>query len=214
LIYASSAATYGGGMQGYIDDSSQLNMLRPLNMYGYSKHFFDQYAFRNGWLEKIIGLKFFNVYGPNEYHKKDMRSVINKAWPRVRDEGKIALFKSYNRDYGDGEQLRDFIYIKDALAMTLFFYDNRGIGGLFNIGTGKAQSWNDCASALFTAAGKPVSIEYIPMPEELRNKYQYFTQADLSRLRSAGCTHECMTLKDAINDYVHNFLLPQKHLGD
>ncbi len=214
LIYASSAATYGDGEKGYIDDITKLDELRPLNMYGYSKHFFDLYARRNGWLDRIVGLKFFNVFGPNEYHKNSMRSVLNKAWPDVRDKGKISLFKSYHPKYSDGNQLRDFIYIKDALEMVLFFFDNRAIGGIFNIGTGKAQSWNDCADALFAAAGKKPVIEYIPMPEELRGKYQYFTQADLQHLRSAGCMYECMSLHDSVADYVKNYLVPQKYLGD
>jgi ADP-L-glycero-D-manno-heptose 6-epimerase len=143
-----------------------------------------------------------------------MRSVINKAWPDVRDKGKIALFKSYHPDYSDGNQLRDFIYIKDALEMTLFFYDNKKTGGIFNIGTGKAQTWNDCANALFDAAGKSPTIEYIPMPEELRGKYQYFTQADLKHLREVGCSHQCMPLQESVADYVKNYLLPQKYLGD
>jgi ADP-L-glycero-D-manno-heptose 6-epimerase len=214
LIYASSAATYGDGVKGYVDDISQLDELRPLNMYGYSKHFFDLYARRKGWLDRIVGLKFFNVFGPNEYHKNTMRSVINKAWPDVRDKGKIALFKSYHPNYSDGNQLRDFIYIKDALEMTLFFYDNRKIGGIFNIGTGKAQTWNDCANALFDAAEKSPNIEYIPMPEELRGKYQYFTQADLSHLREVGCSYQCMPLHESVVDYVKNYLAPQKYLGD
>lgn len=214
LIYASSAATYGDGEKGYKDDISRLNELRPLNMYGYSKHFFDLYARRKGWLKKIVGLKFFNVFGPNEYHKNSMRSVINKSWPDVRDSGKISLFKSYNSLYADGDQLRDFIYIKDALEMTLFFFDNKHTGGIFNIGTGKAQTWNDCAEAIFSAAGKKPLIEYMPMPEELRGKYQYFTQADLQHLRQAGCNHTCMPLNDAVADYVQNYLIPQRYLGD
>ncbi|MBN1603511.1 MAG: ADP-glyceromanno-heptose 6-epimerase [Chitinispirillaceae bacterium] len=214
LIYASSAATYGDGEKGYKDDISGLDDLRPLNMYGYSKHFFDLYARRKGWLKKIVGLKFFNVFGPNEYHKNSMRSVINKAWPDVRDSGKISLFKSYNPLYADGDQLRDFIYIKDALEMTLFFFDNRNTGGIFNIGTGKAQTWNDCAKAIFSATGKKPLIEYISMPEELKGKYQYFTQADLQHLRQAGCNHNCMPLNDAVADYVQNYLIPQRYLGD
>jgi ADP-L-glycero-D-manno-heptose 6-epimerase len=214
LIYASSAATYGDGEHGYSDDISKLDELRPLNMYGYSKHFFDLYAHRKGWLQKIVGLKFFNVFGPNEYHKNSMRSVINKTWPDVRDLGKIALFKSYNPQYADGNQLRDFIYIKDALEMTLFFYDNKQTGGIFNIGTGKAQTWNDCANAIFDAAGKKPVIEYIPMPEELRGKYQYFTQADLQHLREVGCNHICMSLNESVADYVKNYLIPQRYLGD
>jgi ADP-L-glycero-D-manno-heptose 6-epimerase len=206
FIYASSAATYGGGEQGYDDDSDRLHLLRPLNMYGYSKHLFDLLSRRRGWLERVAGIKYFNVFGPNEYHKGDMRSVINKAYPRVRDEGRIALFKSYRREYGDGEQRRDFIYVKDAVAMTLFFMDHREIGGLFNVGTGKARSWNDVAYALFSAVNKTAGIEYIEMPILLREKYQYCTEADLTRLREAGCTHECRSLESSIEEYVQKYL--------
>lgn len=212
LIYASSAATYGNGENGYRDDINLLHTLRPLNMYGYSKHLFDCYARRKGWLDCIAGMKYFNVYGPNEYHKGDMRSVINKAYPRVRDEGVMSLFKSYRPQFNDGEQLRDFVYVKDAVAMTLFFMDNPDVGGIFNVGTGKARSWNDVAYALFAAAGKKGAIDYIPMPEHLQGKYQYFTEADLSGLRAAGCTHACMTLEDAIDDYVKEYLSKDAYL--
>lgn len=206
-IYASSAATYGDGEQGYRDGTGGLSLLRPLNMYGYSKHFFDCVAFRNGWLDRIVGLKYFNVFGPNEYHKGDMRSVINKAFARVRDEGVISLFKSYRSPYDDGEQLRDFIYVKDAVAMTLFFVENRETGGLFNIGTGVARSWNDVARALFSALGKKPVIEYIDMPAVLQEKYQYFTQADLTALRAAGCSHQCRSLEAAIAEYAGVYLM-------
>ncbi|NLL14233.1 MAG: ADP-glyceromanno-heptose 6-epimerase [Fibrobacter sp.] len=212
FIYASSAATYGDGRFGYTDDYSVLDKLRPLNMYGYSKHLFDCYAFREGWLEKITGLKFFNVFGPNEYHKGEMRSLINKAYSRVRDEGVMSLFKSYNPQYQHGQQKRDFIYIKDVVEMVLFFMDNPDIGGLFNIGTGEARSWNDLANAIFRAVNKPAAIEYIEMPLILRDKYQYFTQADQSRLKSVGCNHICMSLEDAIEDYVCNYLATNSYL--
>jgi ADP-L-glycero-D-manno-heptose 6-epimerase len=213
FIYASSAATYGNGENGYSDDLQTINKLHPLNMYGYSKHLFDLYAHREGWLEKIVGLKFFNVFGPNEYHKGDMRSVICKAYPGIRDNGLMSLFKSYRSDYQDGGQLRDFIYVKDAVEMTLFFMDNQSIGGIYNIGTGKARSWNDLAKAIFAAAGKQPRIEYIPMPSNLQEKYQYFTEANLERLRAAGCKHECMSLEDAVKDYVR-YLSSGKHLGE
>lgn len=212
FIYASSAATYGDGKSGYTDDYSVLGKLRPLNMYGYSKHLFDCYAFREGWLKKITGLKFFNVFGPNEYHKGEMRSLINKAYSRVRDEGVMSLFKSYNPQYQDGQQKRDFIYVKDVVEMVLFFMDNPDIGGLFNIGTGKARSWNDLANAIFRAVKKPAVIEYVEMPLKLRDKYQYFTQADQSRLQSVGCNHTCMSLEDAIEDYVCNYLATNSYL--
>lgn len=212
LIYASSAATYGDGEQGYCDDHSKLENLRPLNMYGYSKHFFDLCALRNGWLDQIVGLKFFNVFGPNEYHKDTMRSVINKAFPKVRDEGVITLFKSYRHDYKHGEQLRDFVYVKDAVAMTLFFYDHPDIGGIYNIGTGKARSWNDVGHALFSALKKKPAIEYCEMPAELQGKYQYFTEADLYKLRRAGFKSDCRSLEDSIEDYVVRYLSGHSYL--
>ena len=213
FIYASSAATYGAGEQGYDDDIRMLHRLRPLNMYGYSKHLFDLLARRKRWLGHMVGLKYFNVYGPNEYHKEEMRSVVNKAYPGVRDEGRIRLFRSHRPDYDDGEQRRDFIYITDAVAMTLFFLDHPGVNGIFNVGTGKARSWNEVARALFSAADKPLNIEYVPMPETLREKYQYYTCAETARIRSAGCTHTCLPLEDAIRDYVRNYLATESRLA-
>ena len=213
LIYASSAATYGDGARGYVDDEAALPHLRPLNMYGYSKHLFDLLALRKGWLKDIVGLKYFNVFGPNEYHKDDMRSVINKAYPQVRDEGRIRLFKSHRPDYGDGEQLRDFIYVKDAVAMTLFFLERDDIGGIYNIGTGRAQSWNDVAAALFKAADQPLNIEYIPMPEELQGKYQYYTCADLTKLQAAGWSRPCRPLEESVADYVRHYLAEDAFLS-
>jgi ADP-L-glycero-D-manno-heptose 6-epimerase len=213
LIYASSAATYGDGARGYGDDEAGLPHLRPLNMYGYSKHLFDLQALRQGWLKHIVGLKYFNVFGPNEYHKGDMRSVINKAYPQVRDEGRMRLFKSHRPDYQDGEQLRDFIYVKDAVNMTLFFLDHPDIGGIYNIGTGRTQSWNDVAAALFKAAGQPLTIEYIPMPDHLQGKYQYHTCADLTKLQDAGWSQPCRPLEDAIDDYVCRYLSTEAHLS-
>ena len=206
FIYASSAATYGNGEHGYSDDESKLHLLRPLNMYGYSKHLFDCVALQKGWLKQIAGLKFFNVFGPNENHKGTMRSVINKAYPQVRDKGPISLFKSYNPNYADGEQLRDFIYIKDAVEMIIYFLENSQINGIYNIGTGKARSWNDVAVSIFKAVNKKPAISYIDMPNELRNKYQYFTQADMTKLNAAGCTVSCRSLEDSILDYVNNYL--------
>jgi len=213
LIYASSAATYGDGEHGYCDKEDELHLLRPLNIYGYSKHMFDLLALRKGWLQHIVGLKYFNVFGPNEYHKGDMRSVINKAYPLVRDEGKIRLFKSCRDGYKDGEQLRDFIYVKDAVDMTLFFLDNPKINGIFNIGTGAARSWNDVAGSLFQAADRPLNIEYIPMPDNLKEKYQHYTCADMRKLRSAGCSHTCMSLEEAVREYVRDYLNLNAHLS-
>lgn len=206
LIYASSAATYGDGSRGYNDDHEQINNLRPLNMYGYSKQLFDQIALREGWLNHIVGLKYFNVFGPNEYHKDSMRSVMNKAYPILRDQGVMTLFKSYNPQYKDGEQKRDFIYVKDAVAMTLFFLDNPYIGGIYNIGTGKASTWNDVAHAMFDAVGKKPNIQYIPMPDNLKGKYQYFTEANMQKLKSVGCKHVCRSLAESVKEYIQDYL--------
>lgn len=213
FIYASSAATYGNGEQGYEDDEDRLPLLRPLNMYGYSKHLFDLLARRKGWLSRMVGLKYFNVYGPNENHKGDMRSLVNKAYPGVRDEGKMRLFQSHRENYGHGEQRRDFIYVKDAVEMTLFFLDHPEVNGIFNIGGGEARTWNEVAAALFQATGKPVDIEYIPMPEGLRGKYQYYTCADMTKLRIAGCAHAPMTLETAVGEYATDYLKPERPLG-
>lgn len=213
FIYASSAATYGNGDQGYEDDEARLHRLRPLNMYGYSKHLFDLLARRKGWLSRMVGLKYFNVYGPNEDHKGDMRSLINKAYPGVRDQGEIRLFQSHREDYGHGEQRRDFIYVKDAVEMTLFFLDHPEVNGIFNIGAGEARTWNEVAAALFQAVGKPGDIEYIPMPEGLRAKYQYFTRAEMAKLRKAGGDHVPMSLEAAVGEYVTDYLEPERPLG-
>lgn len=214
FIYASSAATYGSGENGYNDDENLIKSLKPLNMYGYSKQLFDLYALRMGWLKRIVGLKYFNVFGPNEYHKGDMRSLVCKSYPKVQDFGKIDLFKSHNRNYRDGEQLRDFIYVKDAVEMTLHFYDNKDIGGIFNIGTSKEHSWNDLAYAMFKACEKEPNIEYIEMPEQLKPKYQYFTRADITKLRETGYKHKCWPLNEAIKDYVTNYLQAERYIGE
>jgi ADP-L-glycero-D-manno-heptose 6-epimerase len=201
LIYASSAATYGEGEQGYSDDEAIIPKLKPLNLYGLSKQKFDLWVLSNHHQNKMAGLKFFNVFGPNEYHKGDMRSVVAKSYDRVAKEGKIALFKSYNDEYADGEQQRDFIYVKDVVDIILFFIENEYVNGIFNVGTGLARTWNDLAKALFAAVGKNPDIEYIPMPEVLRGKYQYFTQADINKLRSAGYDKPFADLESAIKDY-------------
>jgi len=212
FIYASSAATYGDGSAGFSDDQEKMENLKPLNMYGYSKHLFDLWVRRAGLLKKLVGLKYFNVYGPNEYHKADMRSFVIKAFEQINATGKVRLFKSYKPEYADGEQKRDFIYVKDAVDMTLFFYDNPKINGLFNIGTGKARSWNDLVKAVFAAMGKKPNIEYIDMPESIRDQYQYFTEADITNLRKAGYDKEITTLEDAIKDYVRNYLQNELYL--
>jgi ADP-L-glycero-D-manno-heptose 6-epimerase len=213
FIYASSAATYGDGSLGFNDDESKCDTLRPLNMYGYAKSLFDIWSVNQDVFKKIVGLKYFNVFGPNEYHKGDMRSVVHKAFEQVMDTGKVKLFKSGNPKYKDGEQMRDFIYVKDAVNMTLHFLDNKNINGLFNIGSGQARTWNDLVTALFKAMEKPVNIEYIDLPDHLGDKYQYFTEANLSKLKSAGYKKEITSLENGINDYVKNYLLSKMYLG-
>jgi len=215
FIYASSAATYGDGSQGMDDRDPALERLRPLNMYGYSKHLFDLHARRLGWLDRIVGIKYFNVFGPNEAHKGDMRSVVAKAHLQIRDSGKIGLFKSYDPKYRDGCQMRDFLYVKDAVEMTLHFAERgSAAGGLFNLGSGEANTWLTLAEAIFAALGRPPSIEFIEMPEVLRAKYQYFTRADISKLRATGYDRPVTPLSDAVADYVRNYLVPDKRLGD
>lgn len=212
FVYASSAATYGDGSAGLEDDQTGLNALRPLNMYGYSKHLFDLHAGCAGFLNRVVGLKYFNVFGPNEDHKGDMRSVVHKSFGQVRDTGVIRLFKSHRPDYRDGEQKRDFLYVKDAVAMTLHLAASEKAGGLFNIGSGAARTWLDLARAVFAALKREPKIEFIEMPESIRDKYQYFTQANLGRLRAAGYTAPVTALEEAVNDYVGNYLMPDKRL--
>ena len=214
FIYASSAATYGDGAQGMDDKDPALERLRPLNMYGYSKHLFDLDARRLGWLGRIVGLKYFNVFGPNEEHKADMRSVVSKAHRQIRDTGVIELFKSYNPDYPDGGQMRDFLYVKDAVEMTLHFAEKgRSAAGLFNLGSGEANTWTTLAEAIFGALGRPPRIKFIEMPEILREKYQYYTRADISKLRASGYDRAVTPLAGAVADYVTNYLVPDKRLG-
>ncbi|HSY10444.1 MAG TPA: ADP-glyceromanno-heptose 6-epimerase [Candidatus Dormibacteraeota bacterium] len=212
FVYASSAATYGDGSAGMEDDAAKLDTLRPLNMYGYSKHLFDLHAKRAGFLNKIVGLKYFNVFGPNEDHKGDMRSLVHKSFAQVQNENLIQLFKSYRQDFRDGEQKRDFLYVKDAVAMTLHLAANKKAGGLFNIGSGKARTWIDLADSVFAALNKKPKIEFIEMPETIRDKYQYFTQADISRLRAAGYKQPITSLENAVADYVQSYLVPDKRL--
>ena len=212
FIYASSAATYGDGNLGFDDEDNMSLKLRPLNMYGYSKNLFDIWALKKNILGKIVGIKYFNVFGPNEYHKGDMRSVVHKAFEQISDTGKVKLFKSRNKSYKDGEQKRDFIYIKDAVDMTLFFMDHKNKNGLYNVGSGKARTWNDLVTALFKALGKPVNIEYIDLPEHLADKYQYFTEATLDKIKKAGYTQTISSLEDGVTDYVKNYLISNKYL--
>jgi ADP-L-glycero-D-manno-heptose 6-epimerase len=213
FIYASSAATYGDGSAGMEDGTDNLHRLRPLNVYGYSKHLFDLYAARNEMFDRIVGLKYFNVFGPNEDHQGDLRSLVNKAFDQINSTGKLQLFKSHNPDYKDGEFGRDFVYVKDAVEMTVHFLENDS-SGLFNIGSGRMQTWNELAGAIFMALDMPSTVEFVDMPEHLRDRYQYRTEADLTRLRDAGYTADPTPLDAAVADYVRNYLIPGKHLGD
>ena len=212
FIYASSAATYGDGSAGFKDDEEKIDKLRPLNMYGYSKQLFDLWARRAELSKKIVGLKYFDVFGPNEYHKDDMRSFVVKAFEQIKATGKVRLFKSYKPDFKDGQQMRDFIYVEDAVDMTLFFLDNPQLNGLFNVGTAKARTWNDLAKAVFAAMDNKPSIEYIEIPESIRNQYQYYTCADITKLRKAGYKKETTVLEDAIKVYVQNYLQKDRYL--
>lgn len=214
FIYASSAATYGDGSLGFEDDISKLEELRPLNMYGYSKQMFDLYAKRKGYLDRLTGIKFFNVYGPNEYHKNDMSSKIYKAFFEIRSTGKIKLFKSDNSKYKDGDSVRDFVYVKDCSRIICDMISDKKATGIFNLGSGKARSWNDLARAVFKSMDLPLNIDYIDMPESLKDKYQYFTESDNSKILSSGL-NVCFTgLEKGIDDYIKNYLSNDKYLGD
>jgi len=209
FIYASSAATYGDGTEGF-DDKEDINRLRPLNGYGYSKHLFDL------WVEKQekrpkqhVGFKFFNVYGPNEYFKGSMASVIFHSFNKIRETGEMGLFKSYKEGYEDGGQLRDFVYIKDICKVVKFVMQNEDVNGLFNLGTGQARSFYDLAAATFHAMGLEPNIKYIDMPETLRPKYQYYTQANMEKLRNAGYQEAFYSLEDGARDYVQNYLMKE-----
>ncbi len=216
FIYASSAATYGDGADGYDDDEALLDQLTPMNMYGYSKQLFDLKARREGWFDRIVGLKFFNVYGPNEYHKGDMTSVAFKAVNQIRDAGAVKLFKSHRSEIEHGGQQRDFVYVKDAADVVAFLLERRDIGGLFNLGTGRARSFKDLALAVFAAMDREPNIEYIDMPESIRDRYQYFTQAEMAKLRAAGYTAPFHSLEAGVADYVRGYLSPERrrHAGN
>jgi ADP-L-glycero-D-manno-heptose 6-epimerase len=211
FFYASSAATYGAGELGYSDDDTIMPSLKPLNEYGKSKHRLDLWVLEKGLAEEIVGFKFFNVYGPNEYHKQDMRSMVNKGYQQIRQTGRLRLFKSNRPEYEDGGQKRDFIYVKDALEIMWYFMQNPDKKGIFNVGTGCAHTWNELAMALFKALDKKPSIEYFDMPENIKDQYQYFTQADLSKLRSIGCDYQFTGINDAVKDYV-DYLEQDKYL--
>ncbi len=207
FIYASSAATYGDGAQGFSDSDDITKTLRPINMYGYSKHLFDLKIMREKKVARMAGVKFFNVFGPNEYHKDDMTSVIFKAFHQIRATGRVKLFKSYKVEYPDGGQRRDFVYVKDCVDVLWWLLNHREANGIFNLGTGTARSWNDLAGAVFAAMGLPVAIDYIEMPEGLRGQYQYFTEAKMDKLRDGGCLTGFGALEETVADYVQTHLL-------
>lgn len=214
MVYASSAATYGDGSCGMADSTAVLERLRPLNAYGFSKHLFDRMAYREGWLEQLVGLKYFNVFGPNEAHKGDMRSLVDKAFEQVTRTGRLGLFRSYRPEVADGEQRRDFLYVKDAVDMTLFLAFHPYARGLYNLGSGVASTWLELAQALFAAMERDLAVDFIDMPAELRDRYQYFTQADLGRLRAQGYTGRLTPLAEAVGEYVKEYLAPDRRLGD
>lgn len=213
FVYASSAATYGAREDDFREDLP-LDSLRPLNMYGYSKHLFDQYALAAGFAERVVGLKYFNVFGPNEDHKGDMRSVVHKAFHQIRSTGKLELFRSHRPDFADGCQQRDFLYVKDAVAMSIHLADSPAAGGLFNLGSGHAHTWLDLGRAIFAALDLAPNIEFIPMPEQLRGKYQYRTCATINKLREAGYASPITPLADSVADYIRNYLNHDRRLGD
>ena len=202
FIYASSAATYGDGSRGFSDEDAVTHTLRPINMYGYSKHLFDLWVIRRGALWSVAGVKFFNVFGPNEYHKEEMASIIFKAYHQISRTGRLRLFKSYLPEYGDGGQMRDFVYVKDAINVLWWLLQHREVNGIFNLGTGQARSWNDLAKAVFAAMEREVCIDYIEMPEDIRDQYQYFTEAKIDKLRACGCPTAFHSLEEAVSDYI------------
>ncbi len=209
FIYASSAATYGDGNNGFLDNSNfeYLSKLTPLNLYGWSKQIIDLNFFSKKFSKKqLVGLKFFNVYGPNEFHKDEMRSIVLKIYEQVKSKKSIKLFKSHNKNYKDGEQLRDFIYVKDVVKVISWFIDNPNKNGLFNVGSSLPRSFNDVTNAVFRNFNYPKKITYIKTPENIRNQYQYFTKAEISKLRKVGFKDKFHSLEDGINDYVNNYL--------
>lgn len=212
LIYASSAATYGAGENGYDDDETKLSLLQPLNPYGWSKHYFDLWVMQQQEQPPFwAGLKFFNVFGPNEYHKGRMASVVFHAFHQIQKTGKVKLFRSHRPDFKDGEQLRDFVYIKDVVKVIYFIYANKIKSGIYNLGTGKARTFLDLARSVFKAMNKSENIEFIDTPEDIRDKYQYFTEAKMQKLLQQSYSEKFISLEDAIQDYVQNFLIPQKY---
>jgi ADP-L-glycero-D-manno-heptose 6-epimerase len=207
LVYASSAATYGLGEHGYTDDEKKIPLLKPLNPYGDSKNDFDKWALEQKKSPPFwYGLKFFNVYGPNEYHKGRMASVIFHSFHQISSSGKVKLFRSHRPDYKDGGQLRDFVYVKDVVEVIMFLYKHKPTSGIYNLGSGKARSFEDLAKAVFSALNKDPHIEYIDTPADIRDKYQYFTEADMSKLKKSGYSDDFYSLEDGVKDYVQNYL--------
>ena len=207
FIYASSAATYGDGSLGFFDDDGTTQALKPINMYGYSKQVFDLWVLKRSLDDQMAGIKFFNVFGPNEYHKGDMRSVVHKAFGQIKAEGKVRLFKSSRPEYADGGQMRDFVYVKDCVDVLWWFIQHPETNGIFNLGTGRARTWNDLMNAVFTAMNLPPNIEYIDMPHGLDAQYQYFTEAKMGKLQGMGCSISFRSLEESVKDYVCNHLI-------
>lgn len=213
LVYASSAATYGLGENGYDDDESALSELKPLNPYGESKNNFDIWALQRSRSPYFwAGLKFFNVYGPNEYHKSRMASVVFHTFNQIKKTGQMKLFQSHNTDFKDGEQMRDFVYVKDVTEVLYFFMHHRKDSGIYNLGSGEARTFLDLANNTFRALGKDPEITFIPTPEDIRDKYQYFTEANMGKLRSIGYNKPFHTLEEGVTDYVVNYLTPDRYL--
>lgn len=213
LIYASSAATYGLGEHGYDDDESKISNLKPLNPYGDSKNDFDKWAIAQDRKPYFwAGLKFFNVYGPNEYHKSRMASVIFHTFNQIKKSGEMKLFKSHNPDFKDGEQMRDFVYVKDVVDVLYFLMHHRKDSGIYNLGSGKARTFLDLATNTFKALNEPVKISFVPTPEDIREKYQYFTEANMDKLRAIGYSKEFHTLEQGVEDYVRNYLVKGAYL--
>jgi ADP-L-glycero-D-manno-heptose 6-epimerase len=209
FIYASSAATYGDGAKGYLDQEESLSQLLPLNLYGYSKQQFDIYATQKEYLNKIVGLKFFNVFGPNEYHKEDMRSMVLKSYLQIKESGGVKLFRSHRPDFKDGEQKRDFVYVKDCCEVMWWLLNEKKVNGLFNLGSGKARSWNDLMRSVFSALKVEEKIQYVDMPDSIRNQYQYYTEASMEKLAETGCPLNFTSLENAVDDYVNGYLIKE-----
>jgi ADP-L-glycero-D-manno-heptose 6-epimerase len=217
IVYASSAATYGAGEQGYSDDHKKIHSLKPLNKYGYSKQLSDEWILNQSKKPKVwFGVKFFNVFGPQEYHKGKMSSVVYQAFNQIKDVGEVKLFKSHRPDYKDGEQLRDFVYVKDVVRAMIELIESGkkkpSLSGIYNLGTGQARSFHDLVKATFAAMEIKSNIKFIDMPDELKNQYQYFTQADMSKLKKALPKFKFLSLEEAISDYVKEHLLKEKYL--